>query len=281
MKKILLSFTFLFVFISPSHGMRNDLEKKVSENLLLKTPERDQFMDTYEGTRVMSPREHFTRNLVSISYRPYAQTINYTEDATNGNFDLSASAGLSATIEWSHNSFNRIQLLTGVDLSLIDYKDDTTLSSKGLAFLSDKLFGFYAGVRYYLSERINLYTKFSLSQTHYVNFKSTQPELSRFTVPKYYLGVEALLYRSSNWKFAIDSRALALTNMTKSLGELEVSQGFGYYADLAMKYWVTSGSWMRISFIMESLSTEVKGTNYTGKQASSTPGLGAEFGLRF
>ena len=279
---------FIISILSYGHeamGMRNDLEKKISENLLLKSVEKDKFISNYKGSRVMSNREHFTRNLVSVSYRPYAQTINYTNDPINGNFDLSASSGMAATIEWSHNSFNRIQLLTGIDLSLMDYKEDSSLKANNLAFLSDKLFGFYAGLRYFMSDRWNIYTKFSLSQTHYVNFRKinnvSSPVLSRFTVPKIYLGIEAMLLRSENWKFALDTRALALTNLTKSLGTLEVSQGFGFYADLAIKYWMTNKNWFRLSFSMESLSTKLTGEGYTATQASSTPGIGAELGMRF
>jgi hypothetical protein len=276
---------FIFILLSPNaYSMRSDLEKNISEKLILKSPERDFKSTNHISTRLHSNREHFTKNLVSILVRPQTQTLSYTEDTLNGNFDLTANSSLSTTIEWSHNSYNKVQLITGVDISLMDYQDNATLLSKNMAFLSENLFGFYAGIRYFLSNRWNLYTKFSLSQSHYINFRKvnsvSSPVLSRFTVPKVYLGAEGMLYQSENWKFNINSRMLALTNLSKSLSNFEVSQGFGFFADIATKFWISNRIWTRASVYMESLETEVSGDGYTARQGSSTPGVAFELGMR-
>jgi hypothetical protein len=281
-----LSIILLFLMSFNAFSMRSDLEKNVyqSEKMILKSLKRDQSEIDYSASRVHSNREHFTKNLISVLVTPQSQTINYTDDAINGNFDLTANSGLAATIEWSHHSYNKLQLITGIDIGLMDYKDNTTLTNKNIAFLSEKLFGFYAGLRYFLSDNWNLYTKFSLSQSHYINFRTidsvSSPVLSRFTVPKFYLGAEGMLYQSDNWKFSVDSRILALTNLSKKLASFEVTQGFGFYADVAFKYWISSKFWMRGSLYMESLTTEVTGDGYTAKQGSSTPGVAIELGMR-
>lgn len=265
--------------------MRSDLEKSISENLILKSSEKDELKTNYKASRIYSNREHFTKNLVSVLIKPQAQTLNYTDDLVNGNFDLTANSGYAATIEWSHNSFNKLQLITGIELSLMDYKDNTILASNNISFLSEKLFGLYAGARYFLNDRWSFYGKFTLAQTHYVNFRqvnsASSPVLSRFTVPKIYLGFESMIYQSKNWKFNVDSRILALTNLSKKLANFEVSQGFGFYADLAFRYWPSSNIWMRTSFYMESLTTDVSGVGYSASQGSNTPGFGFEIGMRF
>ncbi|MBT7610967.1 MAG: hypothetical protein HN576_14490 [Bacteriovoracaceae bacterium] len=282
MNKII--FCYLLFLSTNAYSMRSDLEKNISENLIFKSPDQDKLRSKFEGSRIHSNREHFTKNLVSVHIRPQSQTINYTNDAINGNFDVSASSGIAATIEWSHNSYNKIQLITGIDVSLMDYQDNATLASKNISFLSEKLFGFYAGARYYINYKWNLYSKFSLAESHYIIFKNvnsiSSPVLSRFTVPKFYIGVEGMLYQSENWRFNIDSRVLALTNLTKSLANFEVSQGFGFHADVAFRYWVSNKTWMRTSFYMESLTTDVSGDGYTASQGSITSGVALEIGIR-
>ncbi len=280
--------SFLIIYLlmgQDAFSMRSDLELSVSEGLLLKTPEKDEALEkNNKSSRIMGHREHFTRNLVSISYRPYLQTINYTEDSVNGNFDLSAASGMGTSIEWAHHSFNRLQLITGLDISLMDFSEDVNLKANSLAFPSERLFGFYAGARYFLSERWSIFSKLSFSQSHYVNFRKINnqpsPVLSRFTLPRYHLGVEGSIYKSAGWRFLIESKLLGIIGLAKSLGQLEVSGGVGFYGDLAFKYWATNLIWIRTALYLESFSANVKGEGYTAGQGSTFSGAKVEFGIR-
>lgn len=263
--------------------LRSDLNKVIAQDIILADPEKDK-KNTMISARVLSNRERFTKNMVSFTIRPYAETIDYT-DSTNGSFQLEGSGGKAFEIDWEHNSTNRLQLATGFIAKMIDYKEDPKLIANSLDFPSDNLFSFYGGLKYYLGTRINLKSRVIFDQGHYVNFRTVNnaldPQLSRITVSKVTFGGELEAIRSNSGKYSLDISAEVMSNMLKNAGNLEISRGFGYDVDISMKYWPEVYWWLKLGFNTESMSNDFTGTNYTATHTVSSSGFLISTGYAF
>lgn len=265
-------------------AMRSDLNKVIAQDIILTDPKKDK-KNALVSARVLSNRERFTKNLVAITLRPYAETIDYTADSVNGAFSLESSGGKALSIDWEHNSTNRIQLTTGFIAKMIDYKDDPDMTSNNLEFPSDNLFSFSGGLKYYLSSRLNLKSKITFDQGHYVNFRKvntvTTPQLSRVTLTKMHFGFDLEAIRAKSGKFSLDLGVEGISNMQKDYGNLSFSRGFGYLLDISMKYWAESYWWMKAGFVMESMSHDLEGEAYTASHQVSSSGFLLSTGYAF
>jgi hypothetical protein len=264
-------------------ALRSDLNKVIAQDIILADPEKDK-KNTMISARVLSNRERFTKNMVSFTIRPYAETIDYT-DSTNGSFELESSGGKAFEIDWEHNSTNRLQLATGFIAKMIDYKQDPKLIANSLDFPSDNLFSFYGGLKYYLGTRINLKSRLIFDQGHYVNFRTLNnaldPQLSRITVSKVTFGGELEAIRSNSGKYSLDISAEVMSNMLKTAGNLEISRGFGYDVDISIKYWPEVYWWLKLGFNTESMSNDFSGINYTATHTVSSSGFLISTGYAF
>jgi len=264
-------------------ALRSDLNKVIAQDIILLDPEKDK-KNVMISARTLSNRERFTKNLVSFTVRPYAETIEYT-DATNGSFQLESSGGKSFEIDWEHNSTNRLQLTTGFNAKVINYKEDPKLIANSLDFPSDNLFSFYGGLKYYLGSRTNLKSRIIFDQGHYVNFRKVNnvldPQLSRITVSKVTFGGDIELIRANSGKFSLDVGFEVMSNMLKSAGTLEISRGFGYDVDVSLRYWVEVYWWLKAGFNTESMSNDFSGDGYTATHSVSSSGFLLSTGYAF
>lgn len=239
---------------------------------------------TVGSFRPLSNRELISKNVFSISYRPFTQTITQDGDRVLGSsreFESEATRDIVLGLDYASGS--RWQPTSSFTFRSLKIPD-SQLGSFGQS--GDTLTSLSVGLKYSLTPRWNAIAKTALDQQYFLHHVSgtsgTTTSFKRITIPKLIVGVEGQVIRSG--RFSIDAGLNVGTNLPKTTADHRLN-GFGtnlsYFAKA--KYWLS-----RLYFVdfgihgaAESYTTEGTSAVYEADVSRSQAGFFATLSTYF
>ncbi len=212
-------------------ALREDLNKTIA---------RDVVVGDLEGEVKLASKkleEKFIRDRLTLSLKLGNQKLKLSPDADAGTppaSDLEADGSFKFSILWQVASTKRLTPLLGLSFARVNY---SALTERGETSDSKSLFSMTTGLKYALSNRVDLFTTLVLDQAHYANQVSTSPTLyqyKRIVMTRLNLGVEAEIARSN--KFSLMGEALGSFAFRKKFNNQTVSDSTGFNFKLTPQY---------------------------------------------
>lgn len=207
-------------------AMREDMNKSIA---------RDVVVGDLDGEVVLAARtlkEKFIRDHVSFSlgfFKDELETNNSTYSQTQ-----ESDFGLGFNLEWQLTSTNRFAPFLGLSYNPVKYKN---LSGLGYIQDSKALIDVALGLKYALTNRVDLISKIVLDQSHYSVLLQQNPDVyayRRVVVTKLNLGGDVELLRSNN--FSLNTEAFANLGFHKKFNNVKVSKISGLSLKLSPEY---------------------------------------------
>lgn len=209
--------------------LREDMNKSIA---------RDTVVGDLEGEVMLAAktlREKFIRDRLIFSLKSGTQKLDLTVDnGASTKRDSQADGAFDMSILWQMASSNRFSPLLGLTYARVGYGN---LSGSGDLQDSKSLFSMTTGLKYALTNRIDLVTMLMLNQAHYANQLSSSPNTYQFkniVMSRLNLGVEALLIRSN--RFSLMGQLLGNMAFRKRYNNQVVSEVSGFNLKLTPQY---------------------------------------------
>ena len=205
-------------------ALREDLNRSIA---------RDIVVGDLDGEVVLMARtlnEKFIRNKLSFSFMTGSQDLKQNDDS---NTSVDANGPKKLNILWQISSANRFAPLLGLSYASVEYE---SLGNKGYSQDTKSLISMYTGLKYALTNRVDLIAAISLDQAHYASQVSFLPtyQFKKVVVTKFNLGAQFELVRSNRW--TLNGEATGKVGLRKKFNDLTVSSISGYIVKLAPQY---------------------------------------------
>ncbi len=232
-------------------AMTQDLNKTIAKDLIL-APEGAK--SEYRLAFVpYSPRETFTKNIVSVALTKTNDAITYSGMNDSGlNRKMKSNGGSGVAASWYLNSDGVVQPLAEFSLRDIEY------SEGGIRQNNTRLFNMAVGGRYYVSDALNLVAKVALEQNHFLTYTldsnggsstTTTPEFKVVTVPKFKGGLSYTLVDLPRFQTFTDLGAIVTA--PRDSADFSLKAGAGFYARLALRANFSQKIWGQMAFALE------------------------------
>lgn len=225
-------------------ALREDLNKSIA---------RDVVVGDLDGEVVIAAktlREKFIRDHVSLMLGMGGEKIK-----VNDGLDMDADKPYKFNVEWQIASTNRFAPLLGLSYGATEFDD---LSNRGFSQDSKAQFDMTVGLKYALTNRVDLVSKLVLDQSLYAVQTSVSPDvfnLNRIVVTKINLGATAELMRSN--RFSLNAEFFANMGFRKRFNNAVVSEISGFSFKLMPEYALDEKRSLAFGFVMENESAKV------------------------
>ncbi|AUN98174.1 hypothetical protein C0V70_08650 [Bacteriovorax stolpii] len=225
-------------------ALREDLNKSIA---------RDVVVGDLDGEVVIAAktlREKFIRDHVSLMLGMGGEKIK-----VNDRMDMDADKPYNFNVEWQIASTNRFAPLLGLSYGSTEFDD---LSNRGFSQDSKAQFDMTVGLKYALTNRVDLVSKLVLDQSLYAVQTSMTPDvfkLNRIVITKINLGATAELMRSNH--FSLNAEFFANMGFRKRFNDAVVSKISGFSFKLMPQYALDEKRSLAFGFVMENESAKV------------------------
>lgn len=209
-------------------ALREDLNKNIA---------RDVVVGDLEGEVKLAAKkleEKFIRDRLTLSLKAGNQKLELAPETGVPGSDTEADGVFKFSILWQVASTKRVAPLLGLTFARVGYKD---LSARGESSDSKSLLSMTTGLKFALSNRVDLFTTLVLDQAHYASQTSAAPTLyqyKRIVMTRINLGVEAEIARSN--KFSLMGEAVGNFAFRKKFNNQVVSEVTGLNFKLTPQY---------------------------------------------
>ncbi len=180
------------------------------------------------------------KNLYTFSIKKQTQTITLDNSALtkkNTNF-MSFALGSEAIIK------TRFRHLISLEYARNKFENEAA-----------SLFAFSTGVKYALSEKIDIFSNIGIFQEQYLTPDSV---ISRITLTQINFGLIAEIYQMN--KYSIDSSLLLTSNFRKRLNGTVIRNGLGYNFSLTPKMQIAESKWLSAGLIVNLQKEDIQST---------------------
>lgn len=225
-------------------ALREDLNKSIA---------RDVVVGDLDGEVVIAAktlREKFIRDHLSFMLGMGGEKIK-----VNDGMDMDADKPYKFNVEWQIASTNRFAPLLGLSYESTEFDD---LSNRGFSQDSKAQFDMTVGLKYALTNRVDLVSKLVLDQSLYAVQTSVSPDvfnLNRIVITKINLGAMAELMRSNH--FSLNAEFFANMGFRKRFNNAVVSGISGFSFKLMPQYALDEKRSLAFGFVMENESAKV------------------------
>ncbi len=248
-------------------ALREDLNKTITKDI---------FVD--EATESLVDRfnidEKFIRDRISFSLWSLSQNIVSNKGESNSPFlEINSAKSMRLSMEWAMSSTTRFSPLIGLDYSSINFKENNVLeSSKSLSTLT-------LGSQYALSRHVNLFAKIGLTQEHFLDQTSAgfpySYELKKVVLTRLSTGSNFNIWEKS--RFSLESTIGALFSFRKSINNIVINEGAGFFLEALPRYKLSNRKWLGIGFKIEEQYQRVNGSLFTNRLNRKTDGVELKF----
>lgn len=225
-------------------ALREDLNKSIA---------RDVVVGDLDGEVVIAAktlREKFIRDHLSFMLAMGGEKIK-----VNDGMDMDADKPYKFNVEWQIASTNRFAPILGLSYESTEFDD---LSNRGFSQDSKAQFDMTVGLKYALTNRVDLVSKLVLDQSLYAVQTSVSPDvfnLNRIVITKINLGAMAELMRSN--RFSLNAEFFANMGFRKRFNNAVVSGISGFSFKLMPQYALDEKRSLAFGFVMENESAKV------------------------
>ncbi len=223
-------------------ALREDLNKSIARDIVVGD------MDGKVQIAARTLNEKFIRDRLSFMLSTGKEKMKVGEA-----LDVSADSAYRFNIEWQIASTNRFAPILALAYGASEFED-----SSGVSKDSKALFDMTVGLKYALTNRVDLVSKIVLDQSHYATQTSLAPEsykINRIVVTKVNLGGNVELVRAGH--FSLNGEIFANMGFRKRFNNDVVSQISGFSLKLAPEYSFDEKKSIALGFFMENESSKV------------------------
>lgn len=207
-------------------ALRSDLNNAIA---------RDVVVGKSEDVQAFNLNERFIRDRLSLSLSLGKESLDLNENKNMPYSHQKSDGVLKLGADWQFASTGRFAPLIGIGYSSVDYENVTSSGSKQD---SKGLFKMSAGLKYALSKRVDLYTKFMLDQAHFAEQTSGPFPVAylyrRLVVSRVALGGDALVFNKG--RFSLKTEASGAMSFRKRFNNFIVKPGLKLQAKI-MPQW--------------------------------------------
>lgn len=226
-------------------ALREDMNRSISKDIVIGNIEDDMA----RARRSLS--EKFIRNHLSITLSGGSEKLKLDS------YDFESSDSFKVSALWELNSTNRFSPLLGLSYASTGYDD---LKNKGHGQDSKSLISMQAGLKYALTNRLDLVLKASLDQAHHASETSANPavyQLKRIVMTNLNLGASYEIIRSNRW--SLMGEAFGHIGLRKRLNNLVLSEVSGFDLKLMPVYAIDDRKSVGIGLYTQYESSKVTG----------------------
>lgn len=244
-------------------ALREDLNHSIA---------RDKVVGDLDGEVVIAARtlrEKFIRNRVDFGLSFGKEKLKVTQESS-GAYNEINSDGYKFNILWTVASNNRFAPILGLSYAAAEFDD---LSARGYSQDSKALFDMTAGLKYALTNRVDLIAKVVLDQSHYATQTGAAAltyQLNRIVVTKLNLGGEFELLRSGH--FVLGSEFFGNIGFRKRFNNMVVSEIKGLSVKLMPKYVIDEKKSLSLGLFLENESVTLSNSGNINEQKRERSG---------
>lgn len=209
-------------------ALREDLNRNINRDVVVGNP------DGGVKATVKTLDEKYIRDRLVLSLKAGNQTLELAPEVGAAPLDLEAKGVLKLSVLWQIATTSRFAPLLGLSFARVGY---SALKERNESSDSKSLFSLSGGLKYALTDKIELFSTLVLDQNHYAHQISQSPilyEYKRIVITKLNFGVEGELYKSK--KFTLMGEGSANWAFRKKINNQVVSENTGYGVRLTPQY---------------------------------------------
>lgn len=249
-------------------ALREDMNRSIA---------RDVVVGDLDGEVVIAQatiKEKFIRDRLSLVFLAGKEELEVS-NANGAMATIDSDSLMGFNLDWQLSSSNRFAPFLGVGYNPVKYAD---LVTKGFSQDSKALIDVSLGLRYALSNRVDLIGKVVLDQAHFASLTSSAPEVYQFkriVVTKANLGASFELMRSN--RFFLSSEAFLNLGFRKKFNNLVVSEVSGFNVKLSPQFSLDEKRALTSSVFLQSEKATL--TNSVGMSEQDRQKVGFEIGF--
>lgn len=260
-------------FVAQVENSKNRLNQSLARDVVI---DKGAIKTEASSFRPLSNRELISKNVFSVRYSPYTQTITQEGDRIlGGSREFESESTRDIVLNLDYASGSRWQPTSSFTFRSLKVPD-SQLGSLGQS--GDSLTSLSVGLKYSLNPRWNIVANAALDQQYFLHHttenNATASNFIRITIPKFIAGVEGSLIRSG--RLSLDTGLSLGTNLGKTSGSHKLNAlGFNLNYFAKVKYWLSRLYFVDIGLqgATESYSTEGTSVVYEADVSRSQAGF--------
>ncbi|MBC7428863.1 MAG: FecR domain-containing protein [Bacteriovorax sp.] len=215
--------------------------------------------------------EKFIRDRLSFSLMVGSQDLKIK----NNSHDVKDSGAFRFNVLWQVASTNRFSPILGLTYSKVGY---SALASHGDIQDSRSLFTISTGLKYALTNRVDLFSFLSLDQAHYAGQTGVFPDVyqyKRIVMTKLNLGVDAELVKSN--RFTLMGNLVGTKGFRKKYNNLTVTDVSGFTLKITPQYAINEKKSVGLGFFASKESSKINNAFGTVDQKRDDHGVEVKY----
>ncbi len=253
-----------------------ETKEKLNKNLARDVVQATGQAQTIQGSfKPLTNRELISKNVFTLRYLPFSQTITQEGDTVlgaNREYESDSARDIDLSLDYASGSrWQPTSRFTSRTVSIPTSQRGT------VGQLGTGLTSLHVGLKYSMSSRWNVVTTVGLDQQYFLHHvtesSTTTSNFKRITIPKIRTGIEGSLIRSG--RFSTDVGLMVGTNLGKTSGDHKLDAlGFNSTYFLKLKYWMSARYILSLGIegSNESVSTEGTTAIYQADVTRSSSG---------
>ncbi len=255
-------------------AMATNLNKSVAQDVVLAGPNSKESIK--QDFRI-SMKDTFVKDRVAYRIQTLSQSLDNSNDAANGDRNISSKSGSAHNFEWFLASGTSYQPFLTFGLEKLDYTGNR-LSTNPLQ-RSENLLNIGAGIRTFLRHLWTLDFRFETHQTLYLVNSGAASSLEKVSLILGHLDAQGLIWEKN--KFGLYANVGGTFNPSKTKGDAEVGTGFGLDLGGEGRYWYSPTWYFNANLKWETRKSSVKNTSFNADVTHQSTMFGIGTGYFF